>query len=84
MTRLEKLAWRPFSNTIQNRSSVSGFVERVRTANAAGLPRPSPDSADRDAPYFTPEARCAFLSTFTADNEIIRARFRPDLERLFE
>lgn len=80
----KSLALLPFSGGIQNRSLGSGYVERLRTANAAEAERPVPEDADGDAPYFTPEARARFMSTFEAGNEMIRARFRPDLNRLFD
>lgn len=80
----KSLAWLPFSRGIQNRSLASGFIERIRAANAMGSPRPLPTDSDQDAPYFTSEARQQFMAAFEADNERIRARFRPDLKRLFD
>jgi hypothetical protein len=74
----------PFSGGTQNRSPVSGYVERLRVANEAGIARPSPAENDADAPYFTPSDRERFLKTYEVANEGIRARFRPDLARLFD
>lgn len=80
----KSLALLPFSGGIQNRSPVSGFVERLRAANEAPHERPLPNDADEDVPYFTTEARDQFMGAFETGNESIRARFRPDLKRLFD
>jgi hypothetical protein len=80
----KSLLWLPFSQNIQNRSLPSGFIERIRKANAAGLPRPLPADSDEDAPYFTDEQSRNFMAAFEAGNEQICARFRPDLKRLFD
>jgi hypothetical protein len=73
----------PFSNLVRNRSPKSGMVERIRAENQTGLPRPLANAADQDVPYFTPKERMDFMRAFQVGNEAIRARFRPDLERLF-
>jgi hypothetical protein len=78
------LRFLPFAGGTRNLSQSSGFIERIRSANQAGLPKPQPDPRDRDEPFFTPEARLAFMKSFEADNETIRARFRPDLKCLFD
>ncbi|MES2944084.1 MAG: hypothetical protein V4772_14545, partial [Pseudomonadota bacterium] len=78
------LRFLPFSNNTQNRSQTSGYIERVRLANVAGLPRPEPDPADTDQPFFEPEARRAFMQSYEDINETIRAKYRPDLKRLFD
>ena len=80
----KSLRWLPYSQTTQNRSLVSGYIERIREANAVGAPYPLPSISDEDFPYFTDEDRLKFMAAFEADNERIRARFRPDLERLFD
>lgn len=80
----KSLRWLPHSHTIQNRSLTSGHIERIRKANAAGAPCPLPSIPDEDFPYFTDEDRLNFMAAFEADNEQIRARFRPDLKRLFD
>ncbi|MEX1115791.1 MAG: hypothetical protein WEB53_11115 [Akkermansiaceae bacterium] len=80
----KSLALLPFGNGVQNRSPVSGFVERLRAANVAGQERPVPNDTDEDKPYFTAEACAKFMNAFEAGNESIRARFRPDLVRLFD
>ncbi len=74
----------PFSGCTQNRSLMSGYVERLRVANETSLKRPSPVETDTDIPYFTPSDRERFLKSYEAMNEGIRARFRPDLSRLFD
>ena len=79
----KSLRWLPHSKTIQNRSLTSGYIERIREANAAGAPCPLPSISDEDVPYFTDEDRLGFMAAFEADNEQIRARFRPDMKRLF-
>ena len=80
----KSLRWLPYSQATQNRSLVSGYIERIREANAVGAPYPLPSISDEDFPYFTDEDRLKFMAAFEADNERIRARFRPDLERLFD
>lgn len=80
----KSLAWLPFSRGIQNRSLAAGFIERIRAANAVGSPQPLPADSDEDFPYFTEDARRNFMAAFVADNEEIRARFRPDLKQLFD
>ena len=80
----KSLSLLPFSGGIQNRSPGSGYVERLRSANVTGVERPVPEDADGDEPYFTPDACAKFMDTFEAGNESIRARFRPDLVRLFD
>jgi len=74
----------PFGKGTQNRSPNSDTVERIRAANKMKLPKPPPLPTDQDAPYFTPQARDKFMAAFEAGNEAIRARFRPDLARLFD
>lgn len=77
------LRFLPFSGAMRNRSQASGYIERIRAANRANLPKPQPAPEDGDAPFFTPEARRKFMNNFEAANEVIRRKFRPDLERLF-
>lgn len=74
----------PFSRATENRGHCSGYIERVRAANEAKADRPAPDPADTNQPYFTDEARSAFMASYEEANEAIRARFRPDLKQLFD
>jgi hypothetical protein len=80
----KSLAWLPFSRGNHNPGLPSGYIERIRAANAEGSPRPSPADSDEDSPYFTAEQSAVFMEKYEADNERIRARFRPDLTRLFD
>lgn len=79
-----KLGWLPFSRATENRSPASGYIERLRAANEAKKEKPLPDPADGNVPFFTEDARRAFLATYHAANETIRKRFRPDLPGLFD
>ncbi len=78
------LAWLPFSRAKENQSPCSGYIERQRAANEAKIPRPASDPSDTNDPYFTEESRKRFMEPYDSANESIRARFRPDLKRLFD
>lgn len=78
------LALLPFSRGSQNRSPASGYIERLRAANQAGLEGPALSENDSDAPYLTPTEREHFMKTYQQPNESIRTRFRSDLKQLFD
>lgn len=73
----------PFGGSRRNCGRTSGYIERVRAANLAGLPKPEPEPGDHNEPIFAPAARQQFMTGFGADNEFIRATYRPDLATLF-
>ncbi len=73
----------PFGGGRRNPSQTSGYIERVRAANRADLPKPEPETGDHNLPIFAPAARQRFMTEFESDNEFIRAKYRQDLTTLF-
>lgn len=74
----------PYSDSRQNISLPSSYIERIRLANIARQPRPSPDPSDTNEAMISEDSRRALLESCSMGNEWIRSTFRPDLPTLFE